>query len=573
MSFNLVTRPWILARMADGTMRELSLRDMFKEASQAVTLACELPVVDVAILRLLAAITMRAAVCWYDETDSELMPHVVWQRLYEDEGFMLEVVERYLDRHMERFDLLDDTDPFMQVPDMHAPNGKTKTPRVIILDFPDSNRGSQFFQRTDETASVIPYSEAARWLLACHAYDVAGIKTGIVGDSRATNGRCPPQGTGWVGAIGAIYLEGRTLRETILLNSPLWESPNEREEMLPAEDLPAWERPTETVRDAQRLPTGPIDTMTWQSRRIWLIPSEDETGIREVMMTNGDRLGFVNQQKNEPMTAWRRNESLEKTEHSATPLYTPLGHMPSRALWRGLNALLPQVAVEDELPGFIMPGNMSWVGHLSGADAGRVIADAQHIRVHAVGIAYGTKGACIDDIIDDTITIVPSLLTEEGIRAAEMARQCVDVTEKAAYALARLGRGLGATVNGKSDDPASNAMGESLRAAAYLELGHRFVPWLGDLEASSDLQEKRAEWLAEVRKVLSAIAYDAVRGMPPASYVGRTCKIGPKTAYVTAGSVESSFWWKLRELTTVSDGDGKENDEKATTPDNAETGE
>ena len=41
--------------------------------------------------------------------------------------------------------------------------------------------------------------------------------------------------------------------------------------------LLAWEREAETVKDERR-PDGYLDLLTWQSRRILLIPEEDDCG-------------------------------------------------------------------------------------------------------------------------------------------------------------------------------------------------------------------------------------------------------------------------------------------------------
>lgn len=552
MSFNLITEPWIMVSTDKGDIETLSLRETFSQASRLSSLACELPVVDMAVLRLLVAIAIRATTCWYDDAESELEPYAVWKKMWDNEQFMTKVINDYLGNWQHRFDLLDAEDPFMQAPRMKAANGAVKGVRAIILDFPDSRRGSQFSQRTDEATKELSYAEATRWLLTCHAWDVAGIKTGMLGDSRTNNGRCAPQGTGWLGAIGPLALEGNNLHETILLNAPLWDASN-HEEMHAAEDLPAWERPTETARDAKRTPTGVVDVLTWQSRRVWLIDNEERHCITGVLMTNGDRISFVNQYNCEFMTAWRRNASMEKREKSATPLYTPIGHMPERALWRGLNALLPQARSESDSPNYIMPGNLMWVGYLASPNARRVLPSTQRIRVHAIGISYGTQSAVIDEMVDDAVVICPVLLTEEGAVADGMVRECIDKTDQAVYVLKQFGQNLMATINGKSDEPTSEGLGISLQREAYLVLNQQFVTWLAGIGETTNLIEAQSEWMDTVKGILGRIAYDAVSAMPPAAYVGRECKTGRQSGYATAGSVESTFQWRLARIVSTTD--------------------
>lgn len=89
---------------------------------------------------------------------------------------------------------------------------------------------------------------------------------------------------------------------------------------------------------ASRRPSGPVDLYTWQSRRIRLLPTDGR--VRDALVCNGDPLTPQNMHRFEPHTAWRRSKPQE-TKHKLPLVYMPQEHNPDRAVWRGLQSLLP----------------------------------------------------------------------------------------------------------------------------------------------------------------------------------------------------------------------------------------
>src|SRR5947199_72580 len=119
----------------------------------------------------------------------------------------------------------------------------------LISDVP--NGAPMFTTRIGGDLSV-PYAEAARWLVHCQAFDPSGIKAGAVGDDRVKGGKGYPIGVAWSGLLGGVLLEGRTLKETLLLN--LIAADFDVCGRDPAVDLPVWERPPVTA--AEEAPGG-----------------------------------------------------------------------------------------------------------------------------------------------------------------------------------------------------------------------------------------------------------------------------------------------------------------------------
>src|SRR5690606_34588907 len=242
----------------------------------------------------------------------------------------------YLGEFRDRFDLLHPEHPFYQVADLRAEKKQIYGLERLIGDVP---AGLPFLTtRAGSGMESISPAEAARWLVHCQAYDTSGIKTGAVGDPRVKGGRGYPIGTGSVGSLGGDHLEGVTMRETLLLNlvpiAPGWQHADER-------DLPVWERAPQTAAeepDATRGPYGLLSLYTWQSRRIRLFG--DRSRITGAMISIGDRLDWQDRHLLEPMSVWGRSAVRERAQ-KRTPVYLPRPHDHTRALWRGLQTLLP----------------------------------------------------------------------------------------------------------------------------------------------------------------------------------------------------------------------------------------
>ena len=118
-AFNLVDEPWIITRTPDNQVTDVSIRDAFHRATELKGLAGEIPTQEVAVLRLLLAIAMRATA--RERSDDEKIDD--WGRWW-DEGLPLDEINSYLDAWHDRFNLFDDRAPFMQVADLRTAKGK-----------------------------------------------------------------------------------------------------------------------------------------------------------------------------------------------------------------------------------------------------------------------------------------------------------------------------------------------------------------------------------------------------------------------------------------------------------------
>ena len=147
-----------------------------------------------------------------------------------------------------------------------------------------------------------------------------------------------------------------SLFETLLLNFVLFLS---NVPVISQDDYAPWERKVPSADTCQREPTGPVDLLTWQSRRIRLVPSEDGSCVRGVIISYGDILIPANKQRFEMMTGWQRDEKLQRKLGVAVVPLQPVAPDTARALWRGLPSLL---AVADDWE--LRPGIVRWMGEL-----------------------------------------------------------------------------------------------------------------------------------------------------------------------------------------------------------------
>lgn len=202
-SFNLVTEPWIPV-LANGKHESYSLETLFDQPTSIRQLDIADPLERVSIMRLLLAIMYAARQEGYSSPAGA-------KRIMEA-GRDQEIID-YLHAWAHRFDLMSETEPFLQVAGM-MPQGKPKDYGFTRLH-PAMQR--PLWQTHDPYKPVTP-AEAARMLLTCNMYDVAGVHTGMNGDPKASSGKRTPQGVAQAGGLALAIINGPNLWETLNLN-------------------------------------------------------------------------------------------------------------------------------------------------------------------------------------------------------------------------------------------------------------------------------------------------------------------------------------------------------------------
>jgi CRISPR system Cascade subunit CasA len=342
-TFDLLQSPWVPCIQSDGTPIELGLRDVLAQAHQLRELHSESPLVTAALYRLLLAVLHRV---FGPANPNE------WAALWTAGRWDVARLEAYLDRWHHRFDLFDPEHPFYQAPDERV---KPKSVVSLIHDVASGNNPTLFDHHTEAEGITLAPAQAARMLVAAQAFGLGGL-SGL--PQKFTDAPC---------AGGVIFLvQGETLFETLALNlvryvddAPLPRWPDDR---------PAWEMDDPFTPD-RSLPRGYLDYLTWQNRRILLLPeaTTDDIVVRQVTIAPALRL-----ESNvlDPMKHYRKDKKRG-------PL--PLLFTEGRALWRDSAVLF---RLHDE--GYQPPQAFRWLAALVGEDC---LSKSQTRRYLALGMS------------------------------------------------------------------------------------------------------------------------------------------------------------------------------------------
>lgn len=519
--FDLTAEPWIRTRLVTGEIVELSLTETFARAHECVALAGELPTQDFAMLRLLLAILRRSHP---DATDTE-----AWGELWERGSFDTGPVTSYLDGHRGRFDLLHPETPFYQVAELSTTKGTMTELARLIADVP---AGHQFFTtRAGRALTSMDFAEAARWIVHCQAFDPSGIKSGAIGDERVKGGKGYPIGIAWCGWLGGVVVEGATLFHTLLLNLPLGSTSDDT-----TPDLPVWERPPQTsAAEGRSAPHGPVDLLTWQSRRIRL--GHDGERATGVLIANGDALHPRNMFHHEYMTGWRRSEAQEKAQGSSDPIFMPRQHQPDRALWRGLEALLSDSSGANSAVSS-KPGR--WLEWLAELRRGSQLRRDLPVRIRAVGMHYGSQSAVTDDIADDALALSVAVLSNSEVKA--LALDAVRDADAAVRVVASLAGELAEAAGAEPTAYRTRAFDQG-----YAALDSPYRRWVSTLSSRSARDDVRTDWQGSVRETLTQLGGELVRNAGQAAWIGRQVSRGSATIHLDAAMAENGFHHRLRQ--------------------------
>lgn len=501
--FNLLDEPWIPCVLMDGGVRELSMRDVLGGAVNIRSISGDLPQQTVPLERLLLAM-LYCAYCDPEAGRGQMRDE--WCRIWNRASFDADVLEDYMDEFHDRFYLLDPEHPFYQVPGL-AYGGKKEYDPIseMIADVPKPDK-FLFSMRSAGSLESIDFAQAARWLVFLQAYDTAGIKTPVIGNTHVNKGKVyAPKGmagTGWLGAAGPVAVEGDSLFRTLMLNWCLYDTKNNTVKMFGnADDMAPWEfdespGPDITVRASF---TGPVNTLTFQSRRLRLIPNEDGDRIIGIVNCYGDVIAPYNTDECEKMTAWRHSVPQQKKLGLSAPPLMPVTHDASKALWRGL---APMVAVGES---DLRPGVIRWVEELQREDC----LNGDHLlstfSIHAQGMTYGTQSSVYETGIDDVLQL-PLAFARKDYEAINVAVHVIDKTREAVdIMLTNYVHNLQVASGSRMTGGRSQAASEHVRGNAYSRLDGLFRDRLAGFAPDKDYESYRDEWLDDVHRVLLAI--------------------------------------------------------------------
>ena len=532
--YNLLDEPWIPVRLLDGTIADVGLLELLRRTTDIADLACELPTQSIAIQRLVVAIAYRVAPP-RDARD--------WVRQW-DEGAPTEQMIEYLERWRDRFFLFGGRFPFMQVADLRTAKDSVSGLEKLIADVPN---GEQFFTtRHGRALACIPPSEAARWLVHAQAYDPSGIRSGAVGDSQVKGGKGYPIGPSWCGHLGLVWLKGKDLDETLVLNLV----PTDAAQLRGVESSTEWGACSWEVSEAESAvrgdyslldPSGtPRDIsiprlLTWHSRRVRLVGNRE--GVTGVVLAQGDKLAPQQMHRYEPQSLWRY--STPQSKKFKQDVYMPRKYEAGRALWRNLPGTLPTVTTVqgvDKQPKqeFLPSATLSFHYQLDNASIETTYPKV--MRIQAVGVTYGPQEATFEDIYSDELTLsVAVMRVEHEDLSAEIDRQ-VRLTEEIARDVGNLAANL-ARAAGESGEGAGDGARDRAKELFFSAVDTDFRTWLTQVDGRESARDAGRRWECTLRQHATDVQAVLVRGASSSAIIGRDTGRG----YMNVGIAENYF--------------------------------
>ena len=341
-SFNLVDEEWMPC-IYNGKIKHFSLQEILEKAHEVKEIFDPSPLVTVSLHRLLLAILHRN---FGPANEKE------WQMLWQggngkfDEHRLSAYFHEWQDvKH--RFDLFDEKCPFYQSNSLPVSctdsKGKlksySKSVANLIHELATGNNATLFDHTVEDKPQAISPMEAAQLLVTFQAFAVGGLLTFEVGQDPKLY-KSADNALLVKGAV--ILVKGANLFQTLMLNFHRYSREHAEPFETDSADIPAWELDQDNIA-IDRLPKGYLDLLTWQSRRIRLIPEKNEAGqtiIKTVVIMKGNQFpeGFSLHGK-ETMLAFHK---INKPAKGQKP-WLPVAFREERALWRDSTALFQSI--------------------------------------------------------------------------------------------------------------------------------------------------------------------------------------------------------------------------------------
>lgn len=344
VQYNLVDEAWIPCIARDGTFKQSSLRYTLLNAHAIREIHAELPPMTASLLMLLLAVLYRSL---HPKSEED------WQDCWDLQHFDPQKINAYLEQWHSRFDLFDAAHHFYQdgligkrpkdIANLKGNAIKPKGVNGMILHSSSGDAATLFDHSTDEQSVSFSLDRITRLLIMFQGFSLRGMALASISSDKYY--KDSPHSRGVV-----FFLRGQTLFETLLLNLI---AEDELPEALTrtGKDKPAWEM-DDPLADERDVPLGITDFLTWQSRRLLLLPVKEENHwvIKELYSAPG--LGISEHFEN-PFYNISYDLSKSKREKHL------LRFSKSKALWRDSHAIL-----ESPEESKCRPAVLSWINTL-----------------------------------------------------------------------------------------------------------------------------------------------------------------------------------------------------------------
>jgi len=532
MKYSLWRNSWIPVAGQEGP-QQYSLLDALQNAHKVERIDSGSPLTEVALFRLLLAIVIDLV---------GPIREAEWRQRWRLSHFYYSEIETYVERFEDKFNLFDPVAPFYQAGGLETPSGKVGSTLLLLPEVASGNSVPLFSTTTEASCPHLSLPEAALRLIALQAFDVAGIKTGAVGDSQMSAGKTTGNPIGPLGRIGVTIPMGRNLFESLMLNVP-----SRRED---DNDNPTWRQPPSTASWETRPSRGILDLLTWQSRRVRLIPDDDSNpqAVTGVIVAAGDRLAWTDPSQ-EPNTAWMNTDATKE----GVP-QRPIRHQPGKAAWRGIDSLL---AVREDTRKRTTANALYWVGNREDT-----LGPTYPLEVRIAGVVYGNQNAVIEHVISDTtpLSVLALASTPQGLDLRDALISVADMAEDVRKALNLLLDNLRNSYGGTSIPWNKGEHPGDQFITAIDPVTRRFLRVVRN--EPTLLEDALIGWEMQAWDCAWSIADPLIVQVPPAAFNGRNRDPEDKKPPINQARAEAFFRGMLKRTLQRADNEFNQRKEK-----------
>lgn len=515
--FNLLDEPWLLVMIDDKeTTKEVSLKDLFKNAHLYKRLAGETPTQDFAILRLLLAVLhtvfsrfdakgkqydwialdnrfkQTGSIDGTDDEDEydykEEAMLATWQDLWQTKAFP-KIVSDYLEKWRDRFYLFGGEFPFYQFKEIADSDYEydVKAYDVDKLDGLKLATGKNEKKKHNifnaSQASSMESACAIRWLIYVNAY--AEARSGAPKGKKKES-----PGVAWLGRVTGFHAKGTNLFETLLLNLVM-----KINDQMSGIQKPIWET-TSTIEEFKShtltyVPDNEAELYTYPSRLLSLTRNENKEIVSFLLDTG---FSYFNKGENlhniEPMTLWKIVKSS----------YEPIRVDPSRYFWQ-------EFATYESVKSSRL---VEWIDKIRDD-----LGDDYYISLVSVGEYYEQKDGKVKDSVVGALTERTStlqLVNDETRFTLSNVSDEVTIIEKTSNILGEFAhnlaiiRGLCSSGKKSTDNKKLSKLGKDfvkhIKQDAYYQVDLPFRDWLVSIQPDDEKSVKIKEWRFKLRGII-----------------------------------------------------------------------
>jgi len=540
--FNLITEPWLKVIDSQSNQEQtVSLIDLFENSQNYRQLAGEMRSQDLAILRLLLAILTTVysqfdmigdRYDWlensHDTTRSELTIDQdifdedgqdellrTWQDLYQA-GKFSETVVRYLTTYQDRFDFFGER-PFYQVTteeydalvpknkSVVAGKGQVSVKQINRRISESANTPAIFSPKSGEAKNDLQLDELVRWVITYQNFTGVTDKTKIVTDEKFSNP------AGWLYRINPVFVKGKNLFETLMLNLVLV-TPRNRDGKYVLQK-PVWEYPTVRdyveMRKKQLLPDNLAELYTAWSR---ILHIEWNDQGKPVIFSAGIPMFEADNALIEPMTTWRRDKKTNIYRPAVKGLRS-LGI----AMWRNFGQYV-NVRQADDIH---EPGLVIWLRYLKQK---KLIARDAPLILNSVALisdGNATSQSPAVELVDDMQLQTDVLFDDDTDYWPARIEDAIEFAQTTGTDYYHFASDIG-TIRNLDVRPFASAMS----AKFYDRLNEPFKQWLGALTVTDNRDEKINLWKDQLKEITKQSVADVLKTASPRDIKGVTTKQG-----------------------------------------------